>query len=140
LFANDVIAVENYLLPLAIWFLLLFLHILFHLSEHLKQLVFTLLWRLGGDRRLLQSGRGGTVRERLIVDSLGGRASDSRLVLSLEGHATDHSFAWAHAGQERGYLREVERERSWVWRVRSQWKYQKCMKNSQKEFINTSNC
>jgi len=52
LFAKDVITVKSQLLPLAIWLLLLFLHLLLYLSEHLKQLVFLLLWRLDADKLL----------------------------------------------------------------------------------------
>jgi len=40
---EDIFAVENHLLSLAIRFRLLFLRLLFHLVEHLKEMVFALL-------------------------------------------------------------------------------------------------
>jgi len=46
LLTDGVLAVEIRLLPIAIRLGLLFLHLLFHISEHLKELVFVLLWWL----------------------------------------------------------------------------------------------
>ena len=43
LLMEDVLAIECYLFLLMIGLLLLFLHLLFHLIEHLKELVFLLL-------------------------------------------------------------------------------------------------
>ena len=40
---EDILAVESRLLPIAIRFSLLFLHLLFHVGEHLKELIFLLL-------------------------------------------------------------------------------------------------
>ena len=44
LLTNDILTVESRLLLIAIRLDLLFLHLLFHVSEHLKELVFVLLW------------------------------------------------------------------------------------------------
>ena len=59
-----------------------------------------LLWRFGANRRLLQSDRGSTLREWLIINSFGGHTYGSRFVLSLENCVIDNFLRKAIANQE----------------------------------------
>ena len=111
---------------------------MFHLSKHLKQLIFRLLWRLVADRRLLQSGRCDILREWLIADSLGG-ASDSHLGLSLGGCATNN-FLRGSIAVKKKLLEEGRRGRDLEREDSDLNESTNVGVNSQKEFIYTSNC
>ena len=46
LFTDDILAVKSHLLPIATKLSLLFLNLIFHVDQHLKELVLVLLWWL----------------------------------------------------------------------------------------------
>jgi len=58
LLKDDILMIESRLLPVAIRFFLLFLHLLFHVGKHLKELISVLLRWLDTDGYPLRRGTG----------------------------------------------------------------------------------
>jgi len=68
LLTDDILAIESYLLPIAIWLGLLFLHLFFHIGEHMKELIFVSpQWLDTGGHLLRWEGVGVLSGMRLIV-------------------------------------------------------------------------